>query len=500
MKRIHEILSQGDPEAVAIIDHDGTEYSFGALTELVAEIAVKLHDHGVRPGDRVLIVSENSVTFLCSVLALSRLDAWATLVNARLTEGELDRLFEVSDARCAVFTPEVSTAATAHAKRLNAVSLGQLNCGDLLVSPIREALAEPVDEGTEQTAVLIYTSGTIGEPKGVMLTHANLLFMCRTSAELRRITPQDTTLAVLPGTHIFGLNSVFLAALVKGSRLIIMPRFDADVLLGHIRRDVTILPAVPQIFSALLKRVREMGAERVDHSLRYIYAGGAPLDLGLKQRVEKAFGLVLHNGYGQTESSPGIATTRIDDPRSDSAVGPPVPGLEVRIHKPDENGVGELWARGPNIMKGYFRNEAATRAALTDDGFLCTGDLARQDPDGTLHIAGRLKELIIHSGFNIYPPEVEAVLTAHPAVTMSAVVGRTAGENEDVIAFVTTHDNVTEADLKDWARQRLAPYKVPAQVIVADALPQAATGKILKNKLLEFFSTELEEKERNEHA
>jgi acyl-CoA synthetase (AMP-forming)/AMP-acid ligase II len=151
-----------------------------------------------------------------------------------------------------------------------------------------------------------------------------------------------------------------------------------------------------------------------------------------------------------------------------------------------------LRVRGPNVMKGYYRNPEATRAALTEDGFLRTGDLARQDPDGALFVVGRLKELIVRSGFNIYPPEVEAVLNDHPAVTMSAVVGMLRDGNEDVIGFVTVHDPVTEDALRAWAQERLAAYKVPARIVIADALPQAATGKIMKNALLEHFREQLE--------
>lgn len=497
LRRIHELLLQAEPSRIALWDHDGTAYCYGDLTSMVATMADRLRTHGVRPGDRVMLLSENSATYLAAVLAISQLDAWVLLVNARLTESEVARLIEVADIRCVVFTPEASASASAHAAQMKAVSLGRLACGEMLVSPLRECAVEPVEQGPDQVAALIYTSGTVGEPKGVMLTHGNLLFMCKTSSGLRRITPDDTTLAVLPGTHIFGLTSVFLAAIARGSRLIVMPRFDADGVLRHLANDVTILPAVPQIFAALLKRMGEQGIDRPKHNLRYIYAGGAPLDLGLKQRVEKAFGLTLHNGYGQTEASPGIATTRLESPRQDASVGVAIPGMDVLIHNPDQNGVGELWARGPNVMKGYYRNPSATKDVLTEDGFLRTGDLARQDPDGAFHIAGRLKELIVHSGFNVYPPEVEAVLTSHPAVTLSAVVGLTRGGDEDVIAFVTTHAPATEQELKDWMRGRMAPYKVPARIIVAEELPQAATGKILKSKLLGHFRAQMEEKEKN---
>lgn len=493
MTRIHEILSHGAPSDVAVIDHDGTEYSYAELDALTKEMAAILFGHGVRPGDRVLLVSENSATYLAAVMALSRLDAWTVLANARLTAPEIDRLTEVADIRCAIFTSEVSATARAHAERVGAVSLGHLACGELIVSPLRHSSPEPVEPGPDQTAVLIYTSGTVGEPKGVMITHGNLLFMCSAASKLRRIGPGDTTLAVLPGTHIYGLTSVFLAALTTGSRLIVVPRFDPDEVLNYIRNDVTVLPAVPQIFAALLRRLKEQGVDHPKHNLRYIYAGGAPLDLSLKERAEEVFGLVLNNGYGQTEASPGIATTRIENPRKDSAVGIAIPGVEVQIHAPDENGVGEVWARGPNVMKGYFRNPEATRATLTDDGFLRTGDLGRQEADGTIHIVGRLKELIVHSGFNVYPPEVEAILTSHPAVTLSAVVGQTREGDEDVLGFVTIQEPVTEVELRDWVRRHMAPYKVPARIIIAEALPQAATGKILKNKLLDHFKAELNE-------
>jgi len=494
LRRIHETLSMGAPSAIALTDHDGAHYTYQDLAGLVADMARLLRGHGVRPGDRVLVLSENCATFLVAVLALSRLDAWAVLANARLTAGEVDRLMVNAEARAAVFTPEASEAAKGHAARMGATRIGHLRCGAVLASPVREAVPEPVEHGADQTAVLIYTSGTMGEPKGVMLSHGNLLFVSRTGAAMRRMGPQDTVLAVLPGTHIFGLSSVFLAALVSGARLICMPRFDAGAVLRHVGEGVTILTAVPQMFANLLKALKERDTKLPRHRLRYLYAGGSPLDPGLKREVERVFGQPLHNGYGQTEAAPSIAATRIECPRGDTAVGQPLAGVEIVIDNPDAQGIGEVLVRGPNVMKGYFRNSEATRAALTPDGFLKTGDLGRQDADGALHIVGRIKELIIHSGFNVYPPEVEAVLSAHPAVTLCAVIGRARGGNEDVLAFVAARTPVTEAELRAWARERLAPYKVPTRIVVADALPQAATGKILKNGLFDHFRQQLDER------
>lgn len=484
MNRIHEILSQSAPDTLALIDHDGTEFSYGALQALIDRAADQIAAHGVRAGDRVLLLAENCATYVIALMALSRLNAWGVLVNARLTASEVDRLMDLSDARCALFTPEASAASLAHGQRMDGQVVDQLACGALMLSPIRDVPVEPVEAGPDQTAVLIYTSGTVGEPKGVMLTHGNLCFMCEVSGDLRRVTPDDVTLAVVPGTHIFGLTSVFLAALRKGSKLIAMPKFDPDAVLKAISQGVTILPAVPQIYAALLAAMDQNGSTLPANKLRYLYAGGAPLDLALKQRAEEVFGQPLHNGYGLTEASPSVASTRLDFPRWDSSIGIPVPGVEVRIMDPDENGVGELQLRGPNVMKGYFRNPEATAATMTADGFLRSGDLARQDSDGALHIAGRSKELIIRSGFNVYPPEVEAVLTAHPAVVLSAVVGRPVAGNEEVLAFVVPSAKVTETELRQWVRDRMAAYKVPSRIGIVEALPQAATGKIQKNKLL----------------
>jgi acyl-CoA synthetase (AMP-forming)/AMP-acid ligase II len=217
--------------------------------------------------------------------------------------------------------------------------------------------------------------------------------------------------------------------------------------------------------------------------LRFAYAGGSPLDPGLKRGVERLLGVPLHNGYGLTEAAPTVSQTRLDAPRNDTSVGLAIPGVEVRLDGPD----GRLFVRGPNVMQGYYRDPDGTRAVLSEDGWLDTGDLARQDPDGALFIAGRSKELIIRSGFKVYPLEVETVLNAHPAVTQSAVVGRALADgNEEVVAFVqpSAGNAPTPAALDDWAAARLAPYKRPARIVLMDSLPAAPSGKVLKHKLI----------------
>jgi acyl-CoA synthetase (AMP-forming)/AMP-acid ligase II len=208
--------------------------------------------------------------------------------------------------------------------------------------------------------------------------------------------------------------------------------------------------------------------------------------------VEAAFGLTLHNGYGLTEAAPTVTQTRHEAPRSDCSVGPALPGVELRIVTADGRDaapgeVGELWVRGPNVMQGYYRDTRSTAEALREGGWLTTGDLARIEPDGAVHIEGRLKELIIRSGFNVFPVEVEAVLNAHPGVSQSAVVGRQVEGNEEVVAFVepVAGARLEPAAIAAFAADRLAPYKRPAEVIVLDKLPAAASGKVLKGRLKE---------------
>jgi long-chain acyl-CoA synthetase len=226
-------------------------------------------------------------------------------------------------------------------------------------------------------------------------------------------------------------------------------------------------------------------------SLRFIYAGGSPLDPTLKREVEQLFGQPLHNGYGMTESSPTISQTRREAPRHDTSVGPAIPGIDVRIVDSAQRDVvagepGELWVRGPNVMKGYYREPVLTAQALLPGGWLNTGDIAQQADDGALFIVGRTKELIIRSGFNVYPVEVETALNSHPSVIQSAVVGRTVGDgNEEVVAFVELDPARAVAidELHTYLAKILSPYKCPSEIVAMQALPAAATGKILKGRL-----------------
>jgi acyl-CoA synthetase (AMP-forming)/AMP-acid ligase II len=368
--------------------------------------------------------------------------------------------------------------------------VGVVAAGALEAAAVAEAVP---DDPAAEVATLIYTSGTTGTPKGVMLSHSNLLFAARSGATLRRVGPGDRVYAALPISHVFGLASVALSTLFAGAALHLVPRFTAEGFATALADEgLSIVPGVPAMYARLLDYAGRTGKPVTAPRARFLYAGGAPLDPQLKADVERVFKQPLHNGYGLTETSPTISSTRIEAPRDDLSVGPPVPGIELRICAPDGRvlpcgEVGELHVRGPNVMLGYYREPALTAEAIDREGWFNTGDLARMAPDGALFIVGRTKELIIRSGFNVYPVEVEAVLGQHPAVAQAAVVGRTVPGNEEVVAFVELRAGAaaTAAALRAFAAARLAPYKVPAEIVVMAALPASATGKVLKATLRE---------------
>ncbi|WP_027867774.1 class I adenylate-forming enzyme family protein [Massilia alkalitolerans] len=459
--RISDILLRHPADAPALVE-DGRSWTYGALRREVGRQASMLRELGVRPGDRVMLVSENCVAQVVLIFAIASIDAWSVTANARLSAGELAAIRAHCTSRC------VLTATS------EGVTTG---------APDTTAVPEPVRPDGAQVAALVYTTGTTGQPKGVMLTHANLLFVAATSSLLRGLQPSDHASGVLPISHVYGLSSVMLGTLYAGACLHLMPRFSAEALLAQIRAgELSIVQGVPAMYARLLALAGGEPAEfPLPSRLRFCYAGGSPLDPSLKREVERVFGLPLHNGYGLTESGPTVSQTRLDAPRGDTSVGHPIPGVEVRI----DAATGELWVRGPNVMAGYYRDPAQTSATLRPGGWLATGDVANRGEDGALFIAGRLKELIIRSGFNVYPLEVETALNSHPAVLQSAVVGRPlAGGEEEVVAFVEKAGEVDAAALQDWLRARLAPYKRPSRIVFMDALPAAPSGKILKSRLL----------------
>jgi acyl-CoA synthetase (AMP-forming)/AMP-acid ligase II len=325
-----------------------------------------------------------------------------------------------------------------------------------------------------------------------MLTHENLLISAKTTAHFRNMDGSDKVYVVLPISHIVGI-SLLIMTLMVGATVRLVSKYDPAALAKAIAEEgVTILNGVPATYQRLLEYKTVAGLKRFDRgSLRLIAVTGAPLDLDLKSRVEQEFDLPLSNGYGITECSPGISGVRFDAPRADQAVGTLLPGIEARIRTIDgiplaRGETGELHVRGRNVMRGYYRAPDLTAKVIDSEGWFNTGDLARFDGD-CLHIVGRSKEMIIRSGFNVYPAEIEAVLNSHGSVVQSAVVGRAIEGNEEVVAFVQLIQGATTSaeELKAHASSQLTSYKRPSDIVVLDALPATSTGKILKHKLAE---------------
>ncbi|HEY2025173.1 class I adenylate-forming enzyme family protein [Paraburkholderia sp.] len=498
--RISEIPARAaarDPRHIALIE-DARRLTNAQLLQAVDAAAALLREWGVRGGDRVMIVAENSIAQIVLLFAAARLDAWALVSNARLAAAELDSIRTHAQPRAVVYAVESSPDAQQHAQRHRATQAPALSpdVGAWSYAVDETAQAEPVDAASErQCAALIYTTGTTGTPKGVMLSHRNLLYIAAVSSSLRKVGPDDVVYAVLPISHVYGFASVCLGSLHAGATLRLAPRFVPEAVRHALAEErVSIFQGVPAMHAKLIEHLQTYGHAWSAPRLRFAYSGGSPLDPALKARAEAVYGVPLHNGYGMTESSPTVSHTMLDAPRGDCSVGEVIPGVDVKFVALDgievaAGEVGELWVRGPNVMLGYYRSPGETRAAVTADGWLRTGDLARQDADGALHIVGRSKELIIRSGFNVYPAEVEHVLNAHPQVVQSAVLGRAADGNEEVIGFVEliSGATVTPAELIAWCGARLAPYKRPAELKVLAALPAASTGKILKHRLRELM-------------
>ena len=481
------------PDAPAFSDSGGADWSYGDLDRAISALVDVLAAQGVQANDRVMILAENCCAVVAALFAVSRLGACAVPINARQTGPEVDKIVAHTEPAAILCASDISTDAAAHAARLGAHPI-EGAFGRMHLATPHNSNPDPV---LSDVAVMLFTTGTTGTPKGVMLTHANLLFGGRSSAELRGMTTDDVIYGVLPVTHVFGLASVVTAATCIGAPVRLDARFTAAHSYAALTSGVTLFSAVPQMHALLMQYAREQGYDHLPGgTLRYTSSGAAPLDPAWKRKAEAFYGVALQNGYGLTETTAGVSATRNPIGLPDISVGKPLPQVEVRLDEDvpgGGDGVGEVLTRGPHVMKGYYRNPQATQAAL-QDGWFRTGDLGRYDADGNLHIAGRSKELIIHGGFNVYPPEVEAALNDHPQVIQSAVVGRMVGGDEKVVAFVqiAPDDAPDLEELRAFAAARLAGYKRPSQIVLAKSLPAAPTGKILKHKLLDHFADRLE--------
>jgi long-chain acyl-CoA synthetase len=484
MTNLAELLTHAAarrPESTAV-ELDDLQLTYDDLNEASARVAGLLHAKGVRPGDRVGVMLPNVPHFAVVYYGVLRAGGVVVPMNVLLKEREVAYYLGDSEAQLLFAWHDFADAAHGGSDQAHA------DC--LLVEPGSfEALLERSERVVEvferdggETAVILYTSGTTGTPKGAELTHDNLRRNAAISAGLFGVDSETVTLGALPLFHSFGQTCGLNATVGAGGCLTLVPRFDPERVLEVIERDrVTVFEGVPTMYAALLNHPQR---ERFDTAtLRVCVSGGAAMPVEVMRAFERAFGCAVLEGYGLSETSPVASFNHPDRERKPGSIGTPVDGVEMKLVGDGE--IGEIAIRGHNVMKGYWRRPDATAETIRD-GWFHTGDLARVDEDGYFFIVDRKKDMVIRGGYNVYPREVEEVLYEHPAVREAAVVGVPHPElGEEVAAAVVLAPGASaeELEIVDFVKRQVAAYKYPRLVWFVDELPKGSTGKILKREI-----------------
>ncbi|MGX7727838.1 long-chain-fatty-acid--CoA ligase [Rhodococcus sp. 2H158] len=490
-----------------------TRLTYAEVDQLSNQVANLLVSRGVSPGDKVALSCPNLPWFPIAYYGILKAGATVVPLNVLLRPREV--AYHLADAEARAFlcfdgTPEMPTGTIGHE-----AFLATPGCETFLAItteprtpstvPGAESLALAAQEqprtftavatSPTDTAVVLYSSGTTGQPKGAELTHANMVLnalaavrLCGSSTELH-----DRALVALPLFHAFGQTMLMNAGFATAATLVMLPRFDAGQALALMEGEaISFFAGVPTMYWSLLNAIGpDTDVRAIADKLRLALSGGSPMPVEILTRVEERFGVSVHEGYGLSEASPMVLSEPTDAPPRLGSVGLPIWGVEVRLVDPEWNTlegadvVGEIAVRGHNIMKGYYRRPEAT-AEVVRDGWFRTGDLARRDEDGWYYIVDRAKDLIIRGGYNVYPREIEEVLLTHPEVSLAAVIGVPHEEHgEEIKAFVIpTPDSTLDPDtLRAWCKEQFASYKYPRIIEVVDSLPMTSTGKIRKRDL-----------------
>ena len=489
------------PDRVAVVC-GAQRLTYGELDSQAMRVAAGLHALGIRPGDNVALSCPNVPWFPIAYFGILKSGAAVVPINVLLKPREIAYHLRDSGAKAALAfegTPELPIAEMVKAACADSHCPHFLSIPGGLTEALRDAAGfHPPRREPHDTAVILYTSGTTGHPKGAELTHGNMVSNAITSHDMFRPafdggTGQNTMLITLPLFHSTAQTTQMNAGLYGGFRLVLLPRFEpAAVLDTFVREQVGLWVGVPTMYWTLLHYVRSTGLDvsGAAASLRLCVSGGAPMPLQVLREFEQTFGVRILEGYGLSETAPVVAFNQLDRPSKPGTVGLPVFGVEIRCV--DEHDIpqppgspGEILVRGPNVMKGYYENPDATAEAKRG-GWFRTGDIGQFDEDGYLSIVDRRKDIILRGGFNVYPREVEEVLMTHPAVAVAAVVGLPDERlGEEVRAFIVRKpgSTTTESELIAWARERLAAYKYPRVIEFRESLPMTATGKVLKRDL-----------------
>jgi long-chain acyl-CoA synthetase len=477
-----------DGEHVAI-RLDDIALTYAQLDGASAHIVGLLRDHGFEPGDRVGIMLPNVPYFPVVYYGVLRAGGIVVPMNVLLRKREVAFYLEDSGAKLLFAWDGFADDAQAGAEQAGAecilVKVGEFEHEVGAAQPITEV----ADVDDDATAVILYTSGTTGTPKGAELTHANLARNAQASRDMFGFGSEAMTLGALPLFHSFGQTCSLNATIGGGGTLSLIPRFDPGKALEIIQRDkVNIFQGVPTMYGAML---HHPGHESFDtSSLQLCASGGSAMPAELMRGFEDAFGCVILEGYGLSESSPVASFNHPDRERKPGSIGTPIKGVEMKVVDDDGAGVaqgevGEIVIKGHNVMKGYWQREDATAETIRD-GWLHTGDMGKVDEDGYFFIVDRKKDMIIRGGYNVYPREIEEVLYEHPAVREAAVLGIPHDEyGEEVAAAVALKDGADASpdELREFVKGQVAAYKYPRRIWFVEDLPKGPTGKILKREI-----------------
>lgn len=486
------------PSAPMLYMGDAT-ITYREVDDRSRRVATALRDRGLQPGDKVAVQVPNVPEFVYAYFGILRAGLTMVPLNPLFTAREMAYHLDDSDTRLLItsvfsLAGAAEGAAEAGVSDIVVVPLGtELPDGSVAFDSLLDA--SPFDDlhptSADDTAVLLYTSGTTGRPKGAELTHYQLYMNCTVAPELFGMSASDVSIGVLPLFHVFGLSSVLNATTRWGASVALLPRFDATAVIDEIeRRRATVFAGVPTMYVALA----EADATGRDLStLRAAVSGGASIPGEVIKAVEAKFtGLVVLEGYGLSETASTTTFNVSATERKVLSIGKPVWGVEMKVIDDEGNSlsagadnVGQLLVRGHNIMKGYYKRPDATADALRN-GWLHTGDLGYRDDEGYYFVVDRLKDMIVRGGYNVYPREIEEVLYSHPDVVEAAVIGTPDDRlGEEVVAYVAVRDgaDLSEADVITFAKEQLAAYKYPRSVVFVAELPKGATGKILKREL-----------------
>jgi acyl-CoA synthetase (AMP-forming)/AMP-acid ligase II len=471
--------ARGDKPAL-IDGASGAVTTYAEFVQRVRAAAAGLAAEGIGPGDAVALVGPNSADWAVAYHAVISLGGIASSLNPLLTAEEVATQLRTAGAK-AVIVAEPLRAAVAEAG-LPVFAMESLPAGDGAAG----ASVDPADA----LAALPFSSGTTGLSKGVMLTHRNLVANMEQIRSVHKIGGDDVLVGVLPFFHIYGQVVVLNLGLSQGATIVTLPRFEMGAFLDVLERHrVTRAHIAPPVVLGLAK---VPGVEGRDLALRVVISGAAPLDAETAERAGERLGAPIRQGYGMTEASPvtHIAADEELEQLDPGTIGPLVSSTEGRIVDPesgeDTDGDGELWIRGPQVMRGYLRDEAATAATLTEDGWLKTGDVARVEEGGAFRIVDRVKELIKYKGYQVPPAELEALLIGHPAVADAAVIPMrddAAGEAPKACVVCCAGDTIDGDELMAWVAERVAPYKRIRAVEIVEEIPKSASGKIMRRLL-----------------